>query len=101
MAIFQSADIPTMISDSPHELTAEDGTAKCWFDDSDQEVLDQNGGAAQIVRRTAAFVNAENFPTLEANDPVEVDGRSFIVWRKLVLGDGAILELWLRNEATS
>ncbi len=96
MAIYQDADIETMMVDWGSVLTAGELSAACLLEERDEETLEQDGGGAQITRRIVATIRVSDFPGLAANDPIDVDGVDYIVYRYLLLGDGALTELWLR-----
>lgn len=99
--IFQNADIPTMLADWGNVLTAGELIAACTLDDREELVLEQDGGSGQVARYTVATIRSSDFPDLKANDPISIDGVGYIIWRRLLLGDGALSELWLRLEGTS
>ena len=101
MAIFANADIPTMLTDWGNVLTADEVSAACTLDDREELVLEQDGGSGQIARYTVATIRTSDFPSLAANDPISIDGVNYTIWRRLLLGDGALSELWLRIEGTS
>lgn len=101
MAIFQDAEIETMLTDWGNILTANDLSAACTLDDREELVLEQDGGSGQIARRITATIRSSDFPSLAANDPISIDGVAYTVYQKLLLGDGALSELWLRIEGTS
>jgi hypothetical protein len=96
MAIFQDAEIETMLTDWGNVLTAGEISAACLLDDREELVLEQEGGGGQIVRRITATIRTSDFPSLVPNDPIEIDGVAYTVYQKLLLGDGALSELWLR-----
>jgi len=101
MAIFNDAEITTMLTDWGNELTAGEITAACLLDDREDLALEQDGGSGQIVQRITATIRTSDFPALAANDPIAIDGIAYTVWRRLKLGDGALSELWLRIQEAS
>jgi hypothetical protein len=96
MAIFEDPDIATMLADWENELTAGGVTASCLFDDGEEEAFDPAGGGGQVVRKLTATIRASDFPALQSNDAVTIDGVAYTVWRRLQIGDGALCELWLK-----
>jgi hypothetical protein len=100
MAIFEDDDIETMLADWENTLTFGEAEAPCLFEERDELLLEgEQGAAPQIAAHIVATIRVSDFPALAQNSEIEVDGREFTVWRYLLLGDGALAELWLRAEA--
>jgi hypothetical protein len=96
MTIYNDAEIETMLADWQNQLTSGEATAPCLLDDGEELALEMAGGGGQVVRKISATIRTSDFPALQSNDAVSVDGIEYIVWRRLQLGDGALSELWLR-----
>lgn len=96
MAIFRNEDITAMLVDWENTLTFDSNEFPCALDDGDEEVLEQNGGGGQLVRRIKATVRTSDVAGLEPNGAVSIDGIDYIVWEKRKLDDGGVTELWLR-----
>jgi hypothetical protein len=100
MAVFEDADIETMLADWQNEISDGETSALCLFDDSEELLLEQVGAGGQVARKITATIRSSDFPALGANDAVSVDGIAYTIWRRLQLGDGALSELWLRLAET-
>lgn len=97
MVFFEEADIDAVLADSPDSITIANVSQPCIFDDWEEVVLEQEGGAGQVVRTTIARVKTSAFPNVKGDDPVQVNSIDYKVWRALVQVDRAMTELWLRK----
>jgi hypothetical protein len=99
MAYFQDAEIETMLADWDNVLTAGDLSVPCLLDEHDELQLEFEGAAGQIARQVTAVIRTTDLPDLAANAEITIDGIEYTVWRRLLLGDGALSQLWLRIDS--
>jgi|ERR671924_847487 hypothetical protein len=101
MIFFGEADLDTMFADSPNVITANDGTVvvsgPCLFNESDEVRLETPESGGQIMHLCRAYVKTRTFGFLKGEMGCTVDGRDFLVWKRLQEGDGAVTQLLLRE----
>jgi hypothetical protein len=96
--VFQESDIAAMMADWGNTIIVDGVMKPCLFEERDEE--DQAlEGPGQIKRVCIAQVRSSDFAEIAQDDEVEVDGDKFTVYRKTLLGDGGITELYLRKAA--
>ncbi len=88
MAVFGDDDIPYMLGDWGHSITIGGVTKSCTFAVADEEILQQEGGAGQIVPVNAALIRTSDFPNVKGGDSCVVDGANYTVWKRLRRADG-------------
>lgn len=98
-------DLSVYFADTPYTLTLGGVTKPCLFVEGDEVTLAQSG-MGQIAAQAIATVNTSEFPAVKGNDAVVItklkaDGtaestRSFTVWRRIRIQDGALTELLLK-----
>lgn len=90
-----------MLRDWGQQITVAGVTRNCLVDERDELGLEQQGAAAQVQRVIVATVKSADFPAIAHNDPVELGAKNYTVWRRVLLGDGALTELFLRRAPDS
>ena len=86
-----------MFPEWDNSITIAAVTEDCLFDERDEVALEQDGGSGQIMRIAVATILTSDFPAVRNGDAATVDGVNYTVWRHLLMGDGALTELWLRK----
>jgi hypothetical protein len=104
MTFFGESDLDTMFADSPNLITATppgEGASPlsgpCLFYESDELKLEAHDFGGQIMHLCRAYVKTSVFGFLVGDRPCTVDGRSFVVWKRLQEGDGAVTQFLLRE----
>jgi len=90
MAVFGEADIDEQLESWGHTIQAQGQTQPCIFDERDEPGDPAGFRSTQQFRRAAVFVKASAFPTLQSEETVVVDGISYIVFNRALVGDGTL-----------
>jgi hypothetical protein len=98
----ESADLEVMLSDSPHSITVEGLTHRCFYDLRSELGEDAGGAAGQVLQIEVATIKADHFPALAEGDAVMIEEddawqQQYVVLR--VLPSGAMKELLLQRAA--
>ena len=98
---FAEADLATMFADSPHVITATNGESEvsgpCEFYESDEVHMADRDTGGNIMRLCRAYVSTTVFGFLVGDAACTIDGRAFMVWKRLQEGDGAVTQFLLRE----
>ena len=95
--VYDPNGLDTMFGDTEDSITIGDATGPCILLEGDV-LAEGQGPAPAVLRMVQALVQAATFPEVQVGDEATVNGRLFTVARRLLIQDGACIELELRTE---